>query len=785
MQRSHGSNLPASPIGPVLLRLRLIGQMEAWTASKDSMLPTGRKTRALLAIIALFAPRPVLRGRMAEMLWSRRPEEQARASLRQEIHRLHDALDPLGPQVLAITRDHLALRPGTVWIDVEELLRATPARPHALGLYDGELLEGLDGIDPAFDGWLNGERQRLGDRARTVAETMLREQHEPDQMIAFAEQVLRIDRSHEGAWRALMRAHLARGERGMAIQAFERCRSVLAEQLDAQPSAETLRLLADVRTAMPPRVGGSGPVANGHMPNEPGAGGTSLADRSSGRPTNRPARATSYAPDPAEVPAAAGLSRTEPESPPAGAARSIPLQPGSPHQGSSYQGSGHPVSGHQGSGPHNSGQPGSAQQGEESGRRHGGERESPRPAARSAMPRGGARVGVMPLRMIGTAASEAHLANGLADEIASNLARFRWMHLPTSASVARVAAQSADEAALREALGLDFLVDGTVQRGGERLRVSMRLLDLRGGAQQVWSNRFDGSIHDLLGLQDEVAAQAAAQIEPQVLHVEAQHAADRPRRERSPYELMMRALALLPRLEKPHFMQAGELLQEASLLQPDCAAILAWQAWWQVFLVTQGWAEDFEPEIAEASRLADRAIALDPQDARVLAIAGHVRACLQRRPREGIALQDRALGLNPHLAMAWSLSGVAHACLGELDEAERRIARAKHLSPMGPHAFFADSTPVLLSLLRHDHRAAADLGRDMAVLHPSFGLVLKPYLSALGHLRLLADAAPVRARLLEIEPGFNVARYLASSALSRPEDRAHYAEGLELAGVAP
>ncbi len=253
MQRSPGPTTPAPTLGPVAVRLRLIGQMEAWTLTSESILPTGRKTRALLAIIALSAPRPVLRGKMAEMLWSRRPEEQARASLRQEIHRLLDALDPLGNQVLSITRDHLALRPGAVWVDVEELLRASPARPAALGLYDGELLEGLDGIDPAFDGWLAGERERLSDRARTLAELMLRDQTEPETMIASAQQLLRIDRAHEGAWRALMRAYVARGERGMAIQAYERCRLVLADQLDAQPSSETQRLLSDIRNAMPPK----------------------------------------------------------------------------------------------------------------------------------------------------------------------------------------------------------------------------------------------------------------------------------------------------------------------------------------------------------------------------------------------------------------------------------------------------------------------------------------------------------------------------------------------------
>src|ERR1700694_4978325 len=105
----------------VAIRLRLIGQMEAWTINSESVLPPGRKTRALLAIAALSQPRPVLRSRLAELLWSRRPEEQARASLRQEIHRLLEALSPAETDILIITRDHLTLRPGSVWIDVEEV----------------------------------------------------------------------------------------------------------------------------------------------------------------------------------------------------------------------------------------------------------------------------------------------------------------------------------------------------------------------------------------------------------------------------------------------------------------------------------------------------------------------------------------------------------------------------------------------------------------------------------------------------------------------------------------
>src|SRR3954454_12432337 len=184
--RLGGMTQSLAPLEHCVVRLRLIGQMEAWTIRSESVLPAGRKTRALLACVALAAPRQVLRGKLAEQLWSRRPEEQARASLRQEIHRLLDSLSAAKTEVLQVTRDHLSLKPGAVWVDVEEVMRATTAQPASLALLDGELLEDLVGVDPSFDMWLTGERERLRDRARGVAEALLREQIDPGEIIPAA-----------------------------------------------------------------------------------------------------------------------------------------------------------------------------------------------------------------------------------------------------------------------------------------------------------------------------------------------------------------------------------------------------------------------------------------------------------------------------------------------------------------------------------------------------------------------------------------------------------------------
>jgi len=187
--------------------------------------------------------------------------------------------------------------------------------------------------------------------------------------------------------------------------------------------------------------------------------------------------------------------------------------------------------------------------------------------------------------------------------------------------------------------------------------------------------------------------------------------------------------------------------------------------------------------MTEAGRLAERAIVLDPFDARGLAIAGHGRAFLHRRLREAAALHERALSLNPNLAMAWALSAVTHAYAGDPNEAERRNNRYKKLSPLDPHAFFFDALFVLIYLLKRDYESAGAHGRSVSEINPSFSATYKPYLAALGHLGRDQEAAVVRRRLLSLEPDFTVERFLATTPPERDSDCTHYAEGLRLTGI--
>ena len=137
--------------------------MLAEDADGRSVLPRSRKTRAILAILALAAPRPVLRSQLTGLLWSRRGKEQAFASLRQAVHELQSALGAHATKVLRVDRNHLTLRDTSLWVDVRVSTAVAPG-PDSSRSFRAPLLEDLYGLDPAFDHWLLEERERIEQR---------------------------------------------------------------------------------------------------------------------------------------------------------------------------------------------------------------------------------------------------------------------------------------------------------------------------------------------------------------------------------------------------------------------------------------------------------------------------------------------------------------------------------------------------------------------------------------------------------------------------------------------
>ncbi len=229
------------------IEIRLFGAMEVLGPDGRSLLPPLRKTQAILAILALAGSKAISREQFVSMLWSRRDRDHAHASLRQCVYQLRDVLQPLGVGLLRAERTALALDPSQIWVDALSLLRAQGPRPEVVELVRGPLLQDLYGLDPAFDRWLESERQRVTTAALVIAEQLLATETDPLGLITAAERLLRIDQTHERSWRALMAGHARLGNIAAASQAYERCAVILAQNAGLMPSAETVALLDQIR----------------------------------------------------------------------------------------------------------------------------------------------------------------------------------------------------------------------------------------------------------------------------------------------------------------------------------------------------------------------------------------------------------------------------------------------------------------------------------------------------------------------------------------------------------
>jgi TolB-like protein len=163
------------------------------------------------------------------------------------LHELQQALGAACLGLLRTDRNHLALQDSCCWVDALAFASATPSRPELLGLFCGPLLEDLQGVDPAFDGWLTEQNERLTRIARTIGETILAEQRDGCGILQAAEQLLRINPAHEAAWRAVIGVHLDRGDHSAGLAAYERCRSAMAQDRQRVPSRETEHLVGNIR----------------------------------------------------------------------------------------------------------------------------------------------------------------------------------------------------------------------------------------------------------------------------------------------------------------------------------------------------------------------------------------------------------------------------------------------------------------------------------------------------------------------------------------------------------
>ena len=262
------------------LRIELLGGVAFRLASGANLTLPTRKSRLLLAYLALAQGRAQPRAKLMSLLWGDRSEPQARGSLRQELHALRQSLLGVDPPPLQIAGDSVALDPRAATVDAvvfEELAGRgeEEALKRAAALYRGDLLEGVPATDPAFEEWLSIERQRLRDVAVAALGKLLALETERgafEVAMVTGRRLLALDPVHEETHRALMRLLARQGQRNAALRQYQLCRAALARELGVEPDEATERLHRDLLVRCPPKDGAEQLLTGAVAPLKPGDG---------------------------------------------------------------------------------------------------------------------------------------------------------------------------------------------------------------------------------------------------------------------------------------------------------------------------------------------------------------------------------------------------------------------------------------------------------------------------------------------------------------------------------
>jgi tetratricopeptide (TPR) repeat protein len=368
------------------------------------------------------------------------------------------------------------------------------------------------------------------------------------------------------------------------------------------------------------------------------------------------------------------------------------------------------------------------------------------------------------------------------EDIITALSRMRWLFVIARNSSFTYKGRAVDVKEVGQELGVRYVLEGSVRKSGNKVRITGQLIDATTGAH-LWAERFEGTLEDIFELQDQIAESVVGAVAPQLERAEIERAKRKPTESLDAYDYYLRGMAKLHSGTRAAIEAALPLFLKAAELDPEFASAYGMAAWCHFWRKLNGWMIDRPREIAEGARLARLAVELGRDDAVALTRGGHALAHLTGDLDGGIALIDRAVLLNPNLAPAWYLGGALRALRGETDAAMEHLARAVRLSPLDPEMFRMQVGMALANFFSGRFDAASAWAEKALGNLPS--LLVAVALLAASHALAgrIDEALQAMQRLRVLDPSLRISNLKDWLPIHRPEDLARFADGLRLAGL--
>jgi adenylate cyclase len=387
---------------------------------------------------------------------------------------------------------------------------------------------------------------------------------------------------------------------------------------------------------------------------------------------------------------------------------------------------------------------------------------------------------VLPFQNMNDDPDQDYLGDGMVDDIIAALSRSRDFLVIARNSSLSYKGMSPDVRQVGRELGVRYVLEGSVRKAGDRLRITAQLIDAVTGAH-IWVERYDRESVDIFSLQDEIAESVVASIEPQLLLAEGNQSKRKPPANLDAWGYVVRAFAHRTATSRTQAEMALAQLERALECDPDYARAFAELAILQALMAYQGWVEDRDQGLQAATVAARRAVALDPTDPWSHMAMG-IAPIFARRYSEGIASLSKAIELNPNFALAHSRLGSALAYVGRAEEGIQHTARALRISPRDPQKayFLQDHAIALFGAAKY--REAAEYAERAHQERPELPQALRLMTAARALSGDLAQAKEHLEKLKRLVPDATIASIDRNSDASG-EVRARIIEGLRLAGL--
>ena len=389
-------------------------------------------------------------------------------------------------------------------------------------------------------------------------------------------------------------------------------------------------------------------------------------------------------------------------------------------------------------------------------------------------------IAVLPFLNMSGDPEQEYFSDGITEDIITALSKLRWFFVIARNSSFIYKGKAVHMKQVAEELGVGYVVEGSVRKGGDRVRITAQLNDVATGSH-VWAERYDRAFADVFAVQDEITEAIVAAIEPQLYAAENFRAQRKPPDSMDAWDLVMRALSHYWRVTRQDSIVAQALLEKAIAIDPNYGQALGVLAASHTFSAHMGWA-DMATAAPIAERAALAAIRADSEDPWAHYALGNVYLFM-RRFDDSLAEFELALRLNPNFSLAQGYYGLALAYCGRWEEADEAARRALRLAPRDPFSAIYTGIAAYAQFVARNYDEAMRLAREAIRQRSDFVGGHRVLTAAAGMAGQAEVATAALQELRRAQPNISLAWIANQMPIGQDAEREHYLDGFRRAGL--